>query len=162
MQQMDRDRDKNGGSNPRPPSLLDKQLEEILRTSARTHRRQVFWRRLRQTTSGVLGPRGRGKGLSAGRLMVMGFALCVAAVLVGHAIAGLSTLLALVGVVLFLSPLFLGLGRRGRAEGRDERIWRGRVINYPGEDPLQAGRLWIERMIRRLRGRPPGGPRSRG
>src|SRR5689334_23758943 len=107
MQQMDRDRDKNGSSNARPSSLLDKQLEEILRSAERMRRRQLFWRRVRGLAGSVLTLPRRGRRISSGRLMGMGLALCLLAGFLGHAIPVLSGILVLVGALLFLSPIVL-------------------------------------------------------
>jgi hypothetical protein len=157
MQQMDRDRDreKKGESSPRPNSLLDKQLEDILRTAERAHRRQLFWRRVRGVGSVVAGSATRRRGLTSGRLMAWGLGLCVIAVLIGRAVPGLTALLLLAGVILFISPVFLSFGRGGAGGARDERLWRGRVIEYPRNDLLAGGRRWVQRAVRRLRGNGP-------
>jgi hypothetical protein len=157
MQQMDRDRDreKKGESSPRPNSLLDKQLEDILRTAERAHRRQLFWRRVRGVGSVVAGSATRRRGLTSGRLMAWGLGLCVIAVLVGRAVPGLTALLLLAGVILFISPVFLSFGRGGAGGARNERLWRGRVIEYPRNDLLAGGRRWVQRAVRRLRGNGP-------
>ncbi|MDQ2810184.1 MAG: hypothetical protein M3Z04_25170, partial [Chloroflexota bacterium] len=67
MQQMDRDREKNGGEGAGKPTgkptgtgLLDRQLEEILRNAERNHRRQLWWRQVRGRARGALG-QGRGR-----------------------------------------------------------------------------------------------------
>lgn len=156
MQQMDRDRDRNGDSSAKPHanSLLDRQLEEILRTAERTHRRQLFWRRLRGTMGLVAGRSvGRRRGLSAGRLMVLGLGLCLAGMLVGRLVPGLSMVLLLAGVVVCCSPIFLARG--SSPFGREERIWRGRVIGYQQDTPLERARQWVQALWRRLRGDPP-------
>ena len=156
MQQMDRDRDKNGSSNAHSSSLLDKQLEEILRTAERSRRRQLFWRRVRGVVSGMaVWPR-RGRRVSAGRLMGMGFALCVLAGLFSRAVPWLATLLVLAGALLFLSPIVLNFGRRGASGGRDQRIWRGRVIEYSDGEGWRTTQAWFQKMLRRMRGGPPG------
>jgi len=159
MQQMDRDRDKNGGGNQRPSSLLDKQLEEILRTAERARRRQIFWQRVRSMPTRALRSLRGGRRLSAGRLMGLGFALCIVATLVRGMLPWLSALLILAGVILFVSPIFLSFRRGGGAGAHEERLWRGRVIEYPHRDPLQSASAWVRRTWRRLRGGPPPGRR---
>ena len=160
MQQMGRDREKNGDSNPRPNPLLEKQLEEILRNAERTHRRQLFWRRVRSMAQATVTPRTRGqRGPSAGRLMALGLAVGVVGALIGQGIAWLSALLLLVGAILFISPIFLSLARGGHMTGPEERLWRGRPVQYSRNDPFAAGRRWVQEMLRRMRGGPP--PRNR-
>jgi len=160
MQQMDRDRDreKKGDSHLRPNSLLDKQLDDILRTAERTHRRQLFWRRLRGTSTLVLG-RARGRrGWTSGRLMLTGLGLCLLATIIGRALPEITALLITGGVILFISPVFMSF-RRGGAARRDPQMWRGRVIDYGQDDPFRAGREWLQQRFRRGRGKPPGRPR---
>jgi hypothetical protein len=160
MQQMGRDREKNGDSNPRPNPLLEKQLEEILRNAERTHRRQLFWRRVRTMAQTSVAPRTRGRrGFSAGRLMALGLVVCLAGALIGQSIAWLSAMLLLAGGILFISPIFLSLARGGHMTGPEERMWRGRPVQYGHTDPLAGGRRWVQEMLRRMRGGPP--PRNR-
>jgi hypothetical protein len=160
MQQMGRDREKNGDSNPRPNPLLEKQLEEILRNAERTHRRQLFWRRVRSMTQAAVTPRTRGqRGPSAGRLMALGLVVCVVGALIGQSIAWLSAVLLLAGAILFISPIFLSLARGGHMMGPEERLLRWRPVQYSRNDPFAGGRRWVQEMLRRMRGGPP--PRNR-
>lgn len=155
MQQMDRDRDKNGRPNPSSHSLLEKQLEEILRNTERSHRRQLFWRRVRGFARTAVRPATRGRASIAGRLMAVGLGLCLLAMLISPAARGLAAFLVLAGVILVISPVFLGLGRRGRGGIGEERLWRGRVIRYPDNTAWGAGRAWVQQWWRRMRGGPP-------
>ncbi len=86
--------------------------------------------------------------------MAAGAALC----LIGLLISGLSPILSgwltVAGVILILSPIFINI-RRGGAGGRDQRIWRGRIVEYSSDDPFRAGREWAQGLLRRLRGGPP-------
>jgi hypothetical protein len=157
MQQMDRDRDKNSSSNARPPTLLDKQLEDILRTAERTRRRRLFWQRLRNTGRGLVAWRRRGRRVESGRLMGLGFVLCLVAGFLGRGAPMLSSVLVLLGAILFLSPIVLNYGRRGGPGGREERLWRGRVVDYSDDQRWRTTQAWIGRMLRRFRG---GGPRG--
>jgi len=159
MQQMDRDRDKNGSSNPRPPSLLDKQLDDILRTAERTHRRRLFWQRLRNTGRSFTAAGRRGRRVSSGRLMAMGFGLCFLAGFLGRGAPMLSAVLVLAGAILFLSPIVLNFGRRGSSGGRDERVWRGRAVEYPDDERWRTTQAWFRGMFQRLRGGGPPGAR---
>jgi len=152
MQQMDRDGEKKRDSNPHPNSLLDKQLEEILRNAERTHQRQLFWRRLRETTGAVAGgvTPGRRRKITPGRLMAWGVGCLLAAILLARFIPAVSTVLMVAGVVLFFFAVLRASG--SGSSPPDQRVWRGRVIEYPEGDPLETVRRWF----RRLRGGPPG------
>jgi len=159
MQQMDRDREKNGGEGAGKPvgkpagtGLLDRQLEEILRNAERTHRRQLLWRRVRGTAGVALG-QGQRAALPS-RLLAWGAALCLISLLISGINPVLSTWLILAGVILILSPIFINVRRGGG--GGNQHVWRGRVIEYPPADSFAAGRVWLQGLLRRLRGGPPG------
>lgn len=161
MQQMDRDREKNGGDGPDKPSgkplgtgLLDRQLEEILRNAERNHRRQLWWRQVRGTARAVLGP-GRRRASLPGRLLAWGGGLCLVGLLISGISPVLSGWLVLAGVILLLSPIFVNVGRGGMG-GRTEHVWRGRTIVYRTDDAFAAGRVWLQGLLARLRGGPPG------
>ncbi|HUS13720.1 MAG TPA: hypothetical protein VM536_01765 [Chloroflexia bacterium] len=157
MQQMDRDREKNSGPNPRPNPLLDKQLQEILRNAERTHRRQLLWNRVRGTAGVVFGRAGR-RGWTSGRLIGLAIGCWLLAALIGRAVPGLGSVLLIGGVVLFFYALLRGAGARGPG---GERIWRGRVIEYQQDDPLAGARNWLRQTMARLRGGPPPPPNIR-
>ncbi len=164
MQQMDRDREKNGGEGPGKPvgkptgtGLLDRQLEEILRNAERTHRRQLWWRRVRGTARVALG-QGRGRTSLASRLLIWGAGLCLIGLLISGINPVLSGWLVLAGVILLLSPIFVNV-RRGGVGGRTQHVWRGRIIEYRPDDSFATGRAWLQGLLRRLRGGPPGPPR---
>ena len=73
---------------------------------------------------------------------------------------GLGSLLILGGVVLFLSPIVLSLGRPrggGSATSSDEKLWRGRPVVYH-DNSWQATRARLNDWVRRLRGGPPNPP----
>ena len=161
MQQMDRDREKNGGEGPGKPhgtpagtGLLDRQLEEILRNAERTHRRQLWWRQVRGTARAVL-TRSRSRASLPGRLMAWGAGLCLVGLLISGLNPVLSGYLVLAGVILLLSPIFVNV-RRGGMGGRTEHVWRGRKIEYPADSSFAAGREWLQGLLARLRGGPPG------
>jgi hypothetical protein len=144
MQQQNQDRDRNGGNPPPGSNLIDRQIEEILRNAERTHRRQLFWKRVRDTAGSLFGGPQR---VTAGRLMAWGLGLCLLGVLVSAPMPALSGWIILAGIILFLSPIFLNV-RKGGGFGREQRIWRGRVIDDPG-DPWRGGREWLRNLFRR-------------
>ncbi len=161
MQQMDRDREQNGGEGPGKPAgkpagtgLLDRQLEEILRNAERTHRRQLWWRRVRGTAGMALGA-GRRRATLPGRLLACGAGLCLIGLLISGINPVLSGWLVLAGVILLLSPIFVNVRRGGVGSG-NQHVWRGRIIEYPPAGSFTAGRAWLQGLLHRLRGGPPG------
>ena len=144
MQQQNQDRDRNSGNPPPNPSLIDRQIEEILRNAERTHRRQLFWKRARDMAGGLFGG---GRPMTAGRLMAWGVGLCLLGLLLSTPAPALSGWIVLAGIILFLSPIVLNV-RNGGAFSRDQRVWRGRVIEDTS-DPWRDTRAWFRNLFRR-------------
>jgi hypothetical protein len=145
MQQQNQDRDRNGGNPPPGSNLIDRQIEEILRNAERTHRRQLFWKQARDMAGNLIG--GRSRRVTAGRLMAWGLGLCLLGVLLSAPAPALSGWIVLAGIILFLSPILLNV-RSGGAFSREQRIWRGRVIEDTN-DPWRDTRDWWRNLFRR-------------
>jgi hypothetical protein len=99
---------------------------------------------------------------------VFGIGLAVAGVVLQSlipALRGVSGLLILGGILLFLSPLVLSWGRPrgGTGDPNGERLWRGRPVVY-NDDPWRATRARLNGLLRWFRGgsnRPPPRPPPR-
>ncbi len=148
--------------NNEPKPLYERQLDEILRGVERTQRRRQVWTGLRQSVQRLRGP--RRVGFPYSKLIGLALALAVAGMVLRGLLpgfGGLGSLLILGGVVLFLSPILLSLGRPrgggGAAPGADDKLWRGRPVVYH-DDPWQTTRARLNDWVRRLRGDPPNRP----
>jgi len=163
---MDKDNEKEpvGKSNP----LIERQIEEILRSSERTYRRKMLWNRIGNGINHFFRRLGQGgRGSPSSRLMLWGLLLTLAGVFVagGPAAKPIASLLVLAGIIMFISPIFLSFrraGGRGTSPGSNEgKYWRGRSLNE--EDPWQATKQQVNNVARWLRGgkNPPprNGPR---
>jgi hypothetical protein len=156
--------------NNEPKPLYERQLEEILRDVERTQQRRQIWSELLER----LGRLGRGRGRAGGsrgrslpfsRLLLFGIGLAVAGVVLQSLVPtlrGVGGLLILGGILLFLSPIVLSLGRpRGGAPGDPgERLWRGRPVVYH-TDPWRTRLNDLLRWFRGGSNRPPPGPPPR-
>jgi hypothetical protein len=146
--------------NNEPKPLYERQLDEILRGVERTQRRRQFWTGLQAGLRRLRG--GQAVGFPYSRLIGLALALAVAGMVLRGLLpgfGGLGSLLILGGVILFLSPIVLSLGRPrgGSGVGGDEKLWRGRPVIYH-DDPWQATRARLTDWVRRLRGGPPPPP----
>ncbi len=154
--------------NNEPKPLYERQLDEILRGVERTQRRQRFWEGLLRSVRRLRVPRRGSGGFPYSWLIGLALALAVAGMVLRGLLpgfGGLGSLLILGGVVLFLSPIVLSLGRPrggGTTVGGDEKLWRGRPVVY--NDPWENTRNRLNSWVRRLRGGPPNlpPPGSRG
>ncbi|MGI8587881.1 MAG: hypothetical protein ACR2M0_09370 [Chloroflexia bacterium] len=146
MHPTGRDHEKNDDADQRRRTLLDKQLDEILQTAERTHKRELMRRRLRGTADAVFG----GRLASPGRLMGLGILLWLAALVTGHSMPVVTNMLLIAGLVL-VGIAFFSSARNGGAAQPPERLWRGRVVEYKRDDPLAAARKWVQDLARRLR-----------
>lgn len=150
------------GDNESKP-LYERQLDEILRGVERTQRRRQFWEGLQRSVRRLRAPRKAGVGFPYSRLIGLALALAVGGMVLRGLLpgfGGLGSLLILGGVVLFLSPILLSLGRPrggGGAAGGDDKLWRGRPVIYH-DDPWQTTRARLNDWVRRLRGDPPNRP----
>ena len=100
--------------NNEPKPLYERQLDEILRGVERTQRRRQFWVGLQATLRRFRRPGRAGVGFPYSRLIGLALALAVAGMVLRGLLpgfGGLGSLLILGGVVLFLSPIVLSLGR---------------------------------------------------
>lgn len=155
--------------NNEPKPLYERQLDEILRGAERTQQRRQVWTGLLERL-GRLGRGGtsrrRAGGLPFSRLLLFGIGLAVAGVVLQSlvpALRGVSGWLILGGILLFLSPIVLSLGRpRGSGGMGDpgERLWRGRPVVYD-TDPWRARFNSLLRWFRGGSNRPPPGPPPR-
>ncbi len=151
--------------NNEPKPLYERQLDEILRGVERTQRRQKFWEGLQRSVRRGRVPR-RGGGFPYSWLIGLALALAVAGMVLRGLLpgfGGLGSLLILGGVVLFLSPIVLSLGRPkgGTTMSADEKLWRGRPVVY-GNDPWETTRNRLNDWVRRLRGGGPPPPPTAG
>ena len=101
--------------------------------------RRLVWLYVKQ----LLG--GKALSISPGRVMLVGFVLLLATLLVRPFVAGITGYLAWAGLLLFIIGYGMVLARPPRVDKR----WRGKSI----ED---ARGSWLERVRRMVRGRPRG------
>ena len=150
--------------NNEPKPLYERQLDEILRETERTHQRRQFWTGLQSRLLRLRA--GRNRSLPYSRLLLGGVALAIVGIVLQSllpGLRGLGGLLILGGVLLFLSPVVFSLFRGHGATGSpaNEKLWRGRPVVY-GDDAWRARLNGLVRWFRGGSNRPRGGPPSSG
>lgn len=131
---------------------LEREIEEILRkldssssrrspgTSLRSmlqrwhvgFRRRLGWLRITPTS-----------------VMVMSLVLFGLSVFLGVALRQLAFYIALLAIVLFFTAVVMSARQGGRTS--EERRWRGRLVDLPGDNPWSALQDWWLRQRRKFR-----------
>ncbi len=135
---------------------LQQEIDEILSKYDKLPRREPLLRRLRRRASELAAAASRGltaplRYLTAGRLMLAGLILVLAAVFFGLGGPSISRFIIIAGLVVLFAAFIASLSRRRYP--RVEQRWRGRPLDLREPSVGTRLRAWWERWQGRRRSR---------